>query len=191
MSTVALPTMRMTTEEMFALPENGTDRELIEGELRENPVTIRNRRHGRSTIRIGHLLEDWLENQPEPRGEIVGGEAGFRLKRNPDTTVGIDVAYVSAEVAAKTPGDARVFDGPPVLAVEILSPSDTHERVTEKVTLYREASVAEIWVVDPKLRTVLVLLAGQPPVLFNETQELTGGPELPGFRAAVAGFFRI
>src|SRR5690349_20342695 len=93
-------TIPLTTEDLLALPENGTDRELIRGELREKPVTRRNRRHSRTMVRIGYLLERWLQRQPEPRGEVVCGEAGFRLLRNPDTTVGIDVAYVSAEVAS-------------------------------------------------------------------------------------------
>ena len=34
---------RMTIEEMLALPDNGYDRELIRGELREEPMTRRNR----------------------------------------------------------------------------------------------------------------------------------------------------
>src|SRR5215217_3565139 len=98
MSTVAPPSL-MTTEEMLALPQNGVERELVAGHLRERPVTRRNHGHSRATIRVGSLLERWLEQQPEPRGEVVGGEAGFRLRRNPDTSVGIDIAYVSAEVA--------------------------------------------------------------------------------------------
>src|SRR5262245_20137524 len=111
----------MTTEEMLALPGNGVDRELIRGRLREKPMTMRNRRHSRVEIRVGTVLENWRETQPEPRGQVVGGEAGFRLRRDPDSSVGIDVAYVSAEVAAREP-DAAFFEGPPVLAVEILSP---------------------------------------------------------------------
>ena len=65
---------------------------------------------------------------------MVSGEAGFVLRQNPPSGVGIDIAYVSAEVAARQP-DAAYFDGPPVLAVEILSPSDTQESIDEKVTL--------------------------------------------------------
>ncbi len=31
----------MTTEQFLALPEDGVDRELIEGQLREKPMTVR------------------------------------------------------------------------------------------------------------------------------------------------------
>jgi Uma2 family endonuclease len=181
----------MTTEEMLALPEDGIDRELIRGELRERPMTKRNRWHSRSTIRLGYLLEEWLERQPEPRGEVVGGEAGFRLRRGPDTTVGIDLAYVSAEVVASTPEHAVFFEGPPILAVEILSPSDRHEEVSVKVRAYLDAGVALIWLVDPDFRTVRVHRPGAPPELFNELQELSGEPHLPGLRVPVARIFRI
>jgi len=191
MSAGAPAATRMTTEEMLELPENGNDRELVRGETREKPVTRRNRWHSRSMVRISYLLERWLEGQPEPRGEITGGEVGFRLLRDPDTTVGIDVAYVSAEVVNNTPNSRPYFEGAPVLAVEILSPSDTHEYVSEKIELYREAGVALIWIVNPDLQTVQVLRAGAEPEMFNVRQELSGGPELPGFRVPVARVFRI
>ena len=181
----------MTTEEMLALPEDSIDRELIRGELRERPMTKRNRWHSRSTIRLGYLLEEWLERQPEPRGEVVGGEAGFRLRRDPDTTVGIDLAYVSAEVVASTPEHAVFFEGPPILAVEILSPSDRHEEISEKVRAYLDSGVALIWLVDPDFRTVLVHRPGAEPELFNVLQELSGEPHLPSLRVPVARIFRI
>jgi hypothetical protein len=34
-------------------------------------------------------------------------------------TVGIDLAYVSAEVVARTPEHAVFFEGPPILAVDM------------------------------------------------------------------------
>ena len=187
MSTVISPTP-MTTEEMLALPENGADRELIRGQLREKPMTRRNRRHSRTESRIVTILEIWLGPQPEPRGEVVSGEAGFRLSRDPDSTVGIDVAYVSAEVAAREP-DAAYFEGPPVLAVEILSPSDTLEDIDEKVELYLEMGVAIVWVVHPRFRTVTVYRPGADPVMFSGTQELTAEPHLPGFCVSVDRLF--
>ena len=178
----------VTTQDLLALPEDGVDRELIRGELRERPMTRRNRRHSRIEIRIGTVLENWLGDQPEPRGEVVSGEAGFRLCRDPDTTVGIDVAYVSAEVAAREP-EAAYFEGPPVLAVEILSPTDTQEMIDEKVAVYLETGVAIVWIVQARFRTVTVYRPDAAPVLFNETQELTAEPHLPGFRVAVARLF--
>src|SRR6266851_7816155 len=115
----------MTTEEMLALPENGVDRWLVRGQLREKPMTIRNRTHSRIMVRISYLLENWLERQPEPRGSVYCGEVGVRLRRDPDTTVGVDVTYVSADTMARQTDATTLIEGAPVLAVEILSPSDT------------------------------------------------------------------
>jgi Uma2 family endonuclease len=180
----------MTTEEMLALPENGMERWLIRGQLREKPMTVRNRWHARVQARIAQLLGDWLDKQPQPRGEVLAGEAGCRLLRDPDVTVGIDVVYISAQLAAQQPEETTLIDGVPVLAVEILSPSDKVEEIDEKVDSYLEVGVALVWIVDAHDRTVTVYQPGAEPVLFNETQELSGEPHLPRFRVPVAQIFR-
>jgi Uma2 family endonuclease len=179
----------MTTEELLALPDDGVERWLIQGQLREKPMTVRNRWHSRILIRLGQLLSEWLDRQPEPRGELLGGEAGCRLRRNPDTTVGVDLIYISAELAAREPTDTTLIDGVPILAVEILSPSDKEEETNEKVDDYLSAGVALVWIVDPHDRTVLVYRPGVEPELFNVRQELSGEPHLPGFRVPVAHIF--
>jgi Uma2 family endonuclease len=178
-----------TTDELLALPEDGVERELIRGELREEPMTKRNPSHSTIMVTVGYVLKDWLNRQPKPRGRVLSGEAGFRIRRDPDTTVGIDVAYISAELAASTPRKAKLVDGPPVLAVEILSPSDKQENITDKVEEYLAADVKLVWVIDPVLCTVGVYRPDAPPQSYNIQQELTAEPHLPGFRAAVAGFF--
>jgi Uma2 family endonuclease len=181
-------TRTMTAEELLLLPEDDIDRELIGGELRERPRTRRNRRHSRSEAKIAKLLGNWLDAQPAPRGEIVSGEAAFLIERDPDTFVGIDVAFASAELVAATDPKSRFFDGPPVFAVEVLSPSDTHGAIVEKVERYLAAGTV-VWIVDSDFRTVSVHRRGQVIEVFNETQDLPAIPELPGFRARIAQFF--
>ncbi len=181
----------MTTEELLALPEDGVDRELIRGQLREKPMTKRSRPHAGSTGKVGHLLHNWLDRQPEPHGEVYVGDMAFRLRRNPDTTVGIDVAYISAALADQTPWNAKVIDGVPVLAVEVLSPSDSAEEVAETVEEYLAAGVALVWIINPFFRTVSVHRPGAAPETFNVDQELTAEPHLPGFRVAVAEIFKM
>jgi Uma2 family endonuclease len=186
MATVATP---MTTEEMLALPENGMERWLIAGELRERPMTVRNRFHSRTMICVGTELEIWLRQQPTPRGQVLGGEAGVRLSHDPETTVGVDVVYVSAEVVIQQTGETTLIDGVPTLAVEILSPNDTVEEIYEKMTTYRVAGVPLVWVLDPYNRIVMVHRPDAEPELFNIRQELSGEPHLPGFRVPVARLF--
>jgi Uma2 family endonuclease len=197
MSTAVSP---MTTEELLAMPDDGVDRWLIAGELRERPVnlvgvsrerpmTVRNRFHCRATVRLSRFLDCWLDEQPEPRGQILAGEAGIILHRNPDTIVGVDVAYVPADVMVRQTSESTMIDGVPILAAEILSPGDTIEDLHEKIDVYLTWGVAVVWVVDPYDRTVKVYRKDAEPELFNARQELTGEPHLPGFGVPVARLF--
>jgi Uma2 family endonuclease len=182
-------TALMTTEQLLALPDDGVERWLIRGQLREKPMTYRNRWHSRTMARLARFLDYWLDQQPEPRGSVLVGEAGVRLRRDPDTTVGIDVIYISAEVAAHQADDTTIIDGVPVLAVEILSPSNTKEEIDEKIDEYLEAGVPLVWIVDTRYRTVTIYRPDQEPEMVNAGQELSGEPHLPGFRVPVASLF--
>jgi Uma2 family endonuclease len=187
----------MTTEELLAMPEDGVERFLIRGQLweirpgpEENGMTKRNRAHSRVMARVTHLLERWREVQAEPRGEVACGEAGFILRHDPDSTVGIDVAYVSPDTLAVQTDQTTLYDGPPVLAVEILSPSTTHEEMTAKVRDYLDCGVRLVWVVNPDFQTVTILRPGTPAAALDVHGTITGDPELPGFSCPVADFFR-
>ncbi len=179
----------MTVEELLALPEDDSVvRELIEGELREYPMTKRSRKHSRTTMAIGFLLSKWAE-ETEAEGEVHGGEVGAILQRDPDIAVGIDVAWISGDLTTSD-SDTTLIDGPPTLAVEVLSPSDTHQSISEKVDLYLKCGVTLVWVVDPHFQTVTVYRPDQLPEQFNIEQELDGSPALPGFRCSVAAVFK-
>jgi Uma2 family endonuclease len=192
MSAAASPPVKatMTAEEFLALPDDGEERWLIRGELRpkEPRMSVRNWKHGRAVTKVAKILDLWLDGQPEPRGAIVTGDTGFRLRRTPDSLVGIDVAFASAELMATAEAGGAYLDGPPVLAIEVLSPSDKHGEVVEKINAYLEAGVV-VWLVDPDIRFVRVHRPGQVPETFHETQELSGEPYLPGFRVPVAALF--
>jgi Uma2 family endonuclease len=183
-------TALMTAEQFLALPDDGVERWLIRGQLRERPMTYRNRWHSRVMVRVAKLLDNWLDQQAEPRGSVLCGEAGVRLTHDPETTiVGVDVVYVSAEVMARQADDTTVIEGTPVLAVEILSPSNTVEEIDEKIDEYLSAGVPLVWIVDPHDRTVTIYRPNQDLEWVNVRQELSGEPHLPGFRVPVAELF--
>ena len=178
----ALPPKLMTLEEFTALPDDGMDRELILGEMRERPMTKRNRFHAKAEATIAYLIKNWLLGLEKPRGEVYSGEVGCILSRDPDTNVGIDVAYFSAETVARQTDFTTLIEGAPVLAVEILSPSDKHEEITEKIDVYLTSGVDLIWIVDTHFKTVVVHRREAAPELFNAEQHLTSEPFLPGFK---------
>lgn len=190
---VAEATELMTTEQMLALPDNGMERWLIRGQLREAGKTIlhpwRDRWHSRTMVCVSSILDTWLDQQPQPRGLMLCGGVGVRLARDPDTTIGVDVAYISAEVAARKPDDTMLINGPPILAVEILSGNDIYGQIDEKIDRYLLGGVAVVWSINPRRRTVTIYRPNQDPQLVGASQELSGEPHLPGFRVAVADLF--
>ena len=202
------PKVLMTVEEFFALPDDGVHRELIRGELRivrqeswddpdaplipvaraERPMTVRNRMHCRVEAKFAMFLGIWVEAQPEPRGEVLSGECGFRLGGPGTSAIGIDVALVTAEMKASIPPGQSIYDGPPLLAVEILSPYDTQKAIAEMIDLYLESGVL-LWIAHPDLRAISVHRIGEVTGLFNEAQDLVGDPYISGFRVPVSRFF--
>jgi Uma2 family endonuclease len=138
---------------------------------------------------VDYVLRRWCSSQPRPRGKVYVGDAGVRLRRGPDTTVGIDLVYLAPALAAQTPPGTKIIEVVPTLAVEILSPSDKQEEVEEKIDAYLERGIPQVWTVNPRRRTVTVFRSNQKPYMLNDDQELTGDPELPGFKVAVLSFF--
>lgn len=181
---------RLTAEEFAALPEdNGVERWIVNGLLYERPMTRRSFPHSRTEAKIAYVLQNWIKQQPTPPGLVVSGEAGFCLRREPLTNVGIDVAYVTTEQAAATPPNASVIEGAPLLAVEILSPSDQTDDAADKIEEYLRSGVLLVWRVEPRVRLITVFRPDAAPRSFNIQDELTAEPHLPGFRVAVSEIF--
>ena len=187
--TQATASRQMTEAEFLALPDDGVRRWLVKGEVREYGMTVRNRQHSQITARISQLLGNWIDGRPTPRGEIADGEAGFRLPGNPPEIVGIDVAYVDADLVARGSTDTTLFDGVPILAVEVLSPSDTQEYIRDRVAVLLNAGVKVVWIVNPDDETVRVRRKRGAAKTLDNDEELTTEPELPGFRVQVALLF--
>lgn len=106
------------------------------------------------------------------------------------TLFGLDVAYFSAAGMSAMSSSNVYLQGPPVLAVEILSPSDVHENVVEKIREYLACGVAVVWIVDPDLQHITAYRSQRTPQQFTTDDELVGDPELPGLRFSVQDVFR-
>ena len=179
---------KMRIEEFLALPEDGVDRELIAGEVRERGPSIHGMLHASCLAELAFLIGNWSHANPSSGVEVLAGQPGFIMQCEPPTVVGPDFAVVDADV----PTDPRygMVEGVPRLAVEILSPSDNSGDIHEKVRLYIEHGVPVVWVVDPDDQSVQIYRAGQPVMLFSGEQTLTCEPELPGFSVRVSELLR-
>jgi Uma2 family endonuclease len=78
-----------------------------------------------------------------------------------------------------------MFEGPPILAVEILSPSQKHEDLVDTVAVYLEVGTV-VWLIDPDFQTLTVCRPGEKPRAHNAEDELQADPYLPGFRVRIA-----
>jgi hypothetical protein len=96
----ALATSRpLTAEDLASMPDDGIERDLIRGELRERPTTRRSPANSVTETLISHHLWVWILAQPDPRGQVVGGEAGFRLHLEPETYWKNNLKLVGSQIS--------------------------------------------------------------------------------------------
>ena len=182
------PRRRMSIEEFLALPEDGVDRELIAGDVWERGPSIHGMLHAGCLAELACLIGNWSHANPSSGVEVLAGQPGFIMQREPPTVVGPDLAVVDRDVP--TDPSSGLVEGVPRLAVEILSPSDSHGDIREKVRLFLDHGVTAIWIIDPDDQSVRVNRLGQPVTLFCGDQLLACEPEMPGFSVRVSELFR-
>ena len=172
---------RMTAEDLLALPGGRGERhELIRGELHTMPPA--GGEHGRVHVRIGaRLLPYVLEHS---LGEVFGAETGFRVERDPDTIRAPDTAFLRTERWREQRRPDAFIEGPPDLAVEVVSPGDTSEEVQEKALFWLDAGTRLVWVVHPRRRTITVYWPDHRSEILRPDDMLDGGDVLPGFSDA-------
>jgi Uma2 family endonuclease len=112
-------------------------------------------------------------------------ETGFVLERGPDTVRSPDVSLR----LAPGPLSKAFVEGPPDLAVEIVSPSDRLAAIRRKAEAYLEAGMRGVWVVDPRRRQLWVYAPECEPHVLGPNDMLDGGLLLPGFDVRVGVLF--
>ena len=144
---------------------------------------------GRSSELAG-LMVTFLNMHVRPRrlGKIYGADGTFILRRDPDTLLVPDAAFVSTERIP--PGDDRGFVAvAPDLAVEVLSPSNRPTQIASKVALFIQYGTRLVWIVDPDGETVTVHAPDVEPRTLGKGDTLDGGDVLPGFALPLAELF--
>ncbi|MBC7815193.1 MAG: Uma2 family endonuclease [Burkholderiales bacterium] len=114
------------------------------------------------------------------------GEAG--LYRVMSERYAPDVGYISKARQAQLVRQG-INPNAPDLAVEVVSPSDSLQKLMIKVSNYLAAGTV-VWVVYPTDRQVVVHAPGQSVQIFDIEGILSGGNILPGFELPVKDIFR-
>lgn len=174
-----------TADEFLALPNDGTHRELVDGEIIE--MTPAGLEHGviaaRLTVRLGaHVYAQKL-------GELVVAEGSFRLSTGPDTVRVPDLSFIRRERIEESGLTPGFMNGAPDLAVEVISPTDRYSDVWRKVAEYLEAGTSMVLLVDPPNRKVWVQRAGHAPVEVDESGTVDGADVVPGWTLKVRDLF--
>lgn len=139
--------------------------------------------HGRVVANLTMLLG--IHVKANRLGDVYA-ESGYKLESDPDTVLGPDVSFVSRERADQA--EDHYYEGPPDLAVEVLSPGDRRGYVERKLAIYLETGTRSVWLVNPRRRTVEVISSLDDRRTLHETDELVDNT-VPGFRVRVSEIF--
>ncbi len=157
------------------------DYEIVNGVAEEKEMP--GGRHGivamRLAVKLGaHVLINQL-------GE-ASTEANFKIGRNERIP---DLSFVAADRIPAEGVPEGIWQIPPDLAVEIISPNDLHEKVSGKVLEYLEAGVKQVWIVSPEIRTVTIFRSTEQVQVFAKNSVLESPDLLPGFRCPLTEIF--
>ncbi len=124
-------------------------------------------------------------------GRTYAAKTGFKISSDPNTVRAPGAAFVRRERVEKAGLVKGYWPGAPDLAVEGVSPNDTHSEVIGKSLTWLEAGSRMVMVVDPEKRTVTVYRSrDEIRVLTTEAGDTTDGAGVvPGWKLSVAELF--
>ena len=171
-------TVTMTVEEFLESDLEGY--EYVKGELVPMPPT--SGEHGKISVNLILPLGSYVrENR---LGDVYVSETGFRVG---ERVLVPDIAFLSTD---RIPADlSKVFQIPPDLAAEVVSPTDALHRVEEKAFTYLEGGTQLVWVLKPVSKTVTVYRSEADITLLTRNDTLTGENVIEGFSCRVAELF--
>src|SRR5579885_3101240 len=166
MSTAA-SLMTFAEFEQLDYPEAGK-MELVNGEVVIMPPPVLN--HSIVARRVQRFLEHRVDK------ELVWGDhTGYRVASG----------WLEPDVSISWPDqrrDEKYFVGSPMVAIEILSPG---EDWAEKLDMYMSDGAKEVWIIDPRKKTVRIYAAEQGKVVLHRVTD-TFSSEAAGLTISLA-----
>jgi Uma2 family endonuclease len=169
------------------LPDD-MDFELWGGRLVAKPKSGISGEHGKVVAALTEYLRNYVRQHN--LGTVYSGASTNLGSTDPNPFyVAPDVCFV---VNGRTPprfkGSIPVA---PDLVVEVHSPSDSTEKIQEKIEIYQAAQVPVIWSVWMMARFVVVYHHNDPDMKMYNTHSgvLAGSNVLPGFQLPVSAIF--
>ncbi len=161
---------------------NNKGYEFIDGKLekREMPTAKHSGVATRFAIEIGIFLKK------HKIGRVYGDNTLFTIGANKRIP---DMAFVSNEKIPATGEPMDIWSFAPDLAVEVISPSERHNKVERKISDYFEAGVRQVWKIVPESKTLTVYFSATETKTLKEQDELTCEEILPEFRLKLSDIF--
>ena len=154
--------------------------EYMMGELIPMPPTTGE--HGDISSNIQWYLQTYVRRNQI--GRVYTSDTGFRVG---ERVLMPDIAFISTQ---KLPDDrSGIFQIPPELAIEVVSPTDSLSKVAEKALAYLEAGTRLVWVIEPVAQTVTVFRSKTNIKTLTQNDTLTGEDVVEGFSCPVAELF--
>ncbi len=165
----------ITAEELARLSVPGKSLELVRGQLvvREPPGSW----HGMVQANLTRIVADFVHRHG--LGLVFGQDTGFRIRTDPDTVRGADLAFVASERAALIPRRGYAALSPDLVA-EILSPGDRPGEVLVKVGDWLDTGTRLVWVIDADRGEARVHRADGSLAIVAGDGALDGEDVLPG-----------
>ena len=172
---------------MEALPDNGYNHEVVDGELVLTPKS--GAYHAEICVRV--LAAVGLFAKAHKLGAVWDSSTGFWMyNRNCRAP---DISFITKE-RLKALGfkstDRSFIPGAPDLAVEILSPSNTRQEIDERLRDFFGSGTQIAWIINPDTECVEVCHAPDRRKLVGSGADLDGEHLLPGFRYPIADLFK-
>jgi Uma2 family endonuclease len=153
-----------TADDVERLPDDGYRYEVYRGALIRMPGTGED--HALICQFIGRLLEDYWRARGERYRVVQNMGFDFTFPGDPSkTTMLVPDIAVKPDNIRHGPGIGQI---PPLIAVEVASPSDTRAEMQSKARFYLDGGVQEVWIVCPKSRTVDVWTAPNTTTVFTD-----------------------
>jgi Uma2 family endonuclease len=158
--------------------------EIVDGIPEEKPMA--GARHGNVIARLITRISNYVE--PLDLGEVYSPDTTFIIGRNQRLP---DIGFVSADRIPAEGQPLGLWEIPPDLAVEVISPNDVYVKVTRKVDEYLDAGVTQVWLVSPERKSITIYRSPFDVTVFQDDMELVSEDLFPGFRCKLSEIFKV
>ena len=176
---------KWTEAELQALPDDGFNYEVVNGELVMSPKN--SPKHGQICARLLTALSIHATNQK--LGALFDSSNGFWMDN--ENCRAPDISFVSKEhlTGLKEPTES-FFRFAPDLAIEVLSPNNTRAETQERLKDFFASGTRLAWIIDPESKSAEICYSLEERKLVGPNGELNGEDVVPGFRFKLAELFK-